>query len=83
MNLSTHLTLRSLRPAGTRARGIPRSWIFDGLKVSYIHAFTTNHRTLLGILRQLYYRDPRMDRRLHHDRRPMVYVCPYVVGPLV
>lgn len=34
MNLSTHLTLRSLRPAGSKARGIPYSWIFDGLKVS-------------------------------------------------
>ncbi|KAG8823425.1 3-oxo-5a-steroid 4- dehydrogenase [Serendipita sp. 401] len=34
MNLSTHLTLRSLRPVGSGKRGIPRSWIFDSLNVS-------------------------------------------------
>ncbi|KAG8827333.1 3-oxo-5a-steroid 4- dehydrogenase [Serendipita sp. 399] len=34
MNLSAHLTLRSLRPEGSGKRGIPHSWLFDTLNVS-------------------------------------------------
>ncbi|PVF93238.1 3-oxo-5-alpha-steroid 4-dehydrogenase, partial [Serendipita vermifera] len=34
LNLSAHLTLRNLRPAGSKARGIPRGPLFDGLNVS-------------------------------------------------
>ncbi|KIM22086.1 hypothetical protein M408DRAFT_333089 [Serendipita vermifera MAFF 305830] len=44
MNLSTHLTLRSLRPAGTKARGIPQGWIFDTLKVRNSISYTQKKR---------------------------------------